>query len=115
MEPRASPGQATGVPRLLIACSRPQHLSASEADAWFRTELTPLRRLPGVESVVVTRVMAAARHPRPCDWLCEVHLEARADWRACAEHPWCTEWLMDLRLLGMRPTLAVLDGGEEVV
>lgn len=71
-----------------------------------------LRRLPGVDGVVLTRV--SAPRTRACDWVCELHLGEEADAAACVEHPLCAEWLLDLRLLGMRPALAVLDGGREV-
>jgi hypothetical protein len=81
----------------------------------MRGELEGLRALPGVESIVLTRVRASSRYPRPWAWLCELHLTDDADAHACTEHPVCTEWLMDLRLLGIRPTLAVLEAGERVL
>jgi hypothetical protein len=114
MAHRRARGQADRVPRVLIAGWRPQHLSASEADAWFAAQLRPLRTLPGVERVTMTRVSGTDRHPRPFDWVCELQLADGADAAACAEHPVCEDWVRDLRLLGMRPALAVLDGGREV-
>jgi hypothetical protein len=115
MEAAEGSGHAGAVTRVLITGSQPQHLSAAQAHAWLRSELGALRVLPGVESVVLTRIRATGRHPSPWAWLCEVHLADGADGQACAEHPVCTEWLMDLRLLGMRPALAVLDAGERVI
>jgi hypothetical protein len=103
------------VPRVLITGSEPRHLSPAQAQAWLRAELASLRALPGVESVVLTRVEPSIRHPLAWTWLCELHLADRADTRACAEHPACIEGLMDLRLLGMRPALAILGGGEQVL
>jgi hypothetical protein len=102
------------VSRVVITGSQPRHLSAAEAHAWLRSELVSLRALPGVESVVLTRAQNSHRHPVPWAWLCELHLADGADGRACAEHPVCTEWLLDLRLLGMRPALAILEAGERV-
>ena len=101
--------------RVVITGVQPQHLSRAEAHAWMRTELARLRAVPGVESVVLSCAQASDRYPRPWAWLCELHLADGADGHACAEHPVCTEWLMDLRLLGMRPALAVLDDGERVL
>jgi hypothetical protein len=100
---------------VVITGNRPYHLSRTEAHAWLRGELAGLRTLPGVESVVLTHVAGSTRHPRPWAWLCELHLADGVDAHACVEHPVCTEWIMDLRLLGMHPALAVLDGGERVV
>ena len=94
---------------MVITGDQPQHLSAAEAHAWLRSELAGLRSLPGVESVVLTRVARG-----PWAWICELHLSDGAQARATAEHPVCVEWLLDLRLLGMRPALALLDTGERV-
>jgi hypothetical protein len=95
--------------RVVITGNRPQHLSAVEAHAWLRSQLAGLRKLPGVESVVLTRVTAG-----PWAWICELHLGDGADGRACANHPTCTEWVLDLRLVGMRPAVAILERGEQV-
>jgi hypothetical protein len=107
--------QADRVPRVVIFGSQPQHLSAAESNAWLCSELGTLRGLPGVESVVLTRVQDSPRYSRPWAWLCELHLADGADPQACAEHPLCRDWLMDLRLLGMRPALAILGAGERVI
>jgi hypothetical protein len=103
------------VPRVLITGAQPQHLSPSEAQSWLRAEIAALHALPGVQLVVLTPVTGSPRHPRPWAWVCELHLAADADGSACVEHPVCSEWLMDLRLLGMRPAVAVLGQGERVV
>ena len=106
--------QAGLVSRVVITGSQPQHLSAAEAHTWLRSELANLRALPGVESVVLTRSQRSARHPMPWAWLCELHLSDGADPHACAEHRVCADWIMDLRLLGMRPEIAILAAGERV-
>jgi hypothetical protein len=103
------------VSRVVITGGQPHHLSSAEADNWMRAQLVSLSQVPGVESIVLTRTQALDSHPRPWAWLCELHLADGADPRACAEHPTCAEWLMDLRLLGLRPTLVVLGPGERVV
>jgi hypothetical protein len=46
--------------------------------------------------------------------VCELQLSSGADAGACVEHPACSEWLRDLRLLGMRPRVAVLDAAEAI-
>jgi hypothetical protein len=100
---------------VVITGSQPQHLSPAEAHAWLRAEVEGLHALPGVEFVVLTPVSGSARHPRPWAWMCELHLAADVDAAGCVEHPVCSEWVMDLRLLGMRPAVAVLGTGERVV
>ena len=115
MERRSGSRHAGFVSRVLITGGRPQHLSCTEAHAWMVAQLAGLRELPGVESIVLTRVQESTSHTRPWAWVCELHLADGADARACAEHPVCTEWLMDLRLLGLSPSVAVLDAGERVI
>ncbi len=112
MDPRHLSSKARWVPRILITGSRPCHLSAQEAETWLASELRCLRAVPGVEGVVLTQVSAPPT--RSWDWVCELHLGNGADAEACVEHPLCVEWLLDLRLLGMRPGLALLDGGRVV-
>jgi hypothetical protein len=101
--------------RVVITGIRPQHLSKAEAHAWLRSEVGALRALPGVESVVLTRVKSSVSGSSPWTWLCELHLADGADATACVEHALCRDWILDLRLLGMRPALAVLESGERVV
>src|SRR4051812_46354107 len=103
-EARAS-AHAGAVSRVVITSGQPQHLSRAEADAWLFAEVATLCTLPGVESVVLSRARGSRRYGAPWAWLCELHLAEGANASACAEHPLCTEWMMDLGLLGMRPAL----------
>src|SRR6187402_2315495 len=99
-KPPAAPYRLAFVSRVLITGNQPQHLSAAQAHAWLRSEIGGLRALPGVESIVLSRVQNAPRHARPWAWLCELQLADGADAQACVEHPVCRDWLLDLRLLG---------------
>src|SRR5690242_16682369 len=96
-----------------MAWNRPSRLSEEEAEAWLHRELRRLRELPDVESIVLTRV-ERSRRPQAWDWVCELHLVAGADAGGCVEDGAWTEWMLDLRLLGMRPVFAVLGSGQEV-
>ena len=49
------------------------------------------------------------RHPRPWDWMLELHLQEGVDAHACVNAPGCVEWLGDLRLLGMRPAVVLVE------
>ena len=92
-----------------MAWNRPSRLSEAAAESWLRRELRQLVEVPEVESVVLTRVEKAPRR-QPWDWVCELQLAAGADADAV-----CSDWLLDLRLLGMRPVFAVLGTGQEVI
>jgi hypothetical protein len=93
-----------------MAWTRPSRLSEDEAELWLHRELRRLAELPDVESVVLTRV----ERSHQWDWVCELHLLAEADAERCVENGAWTEWMLDLRLLGMRPVFAVLGAGQEV-
>ncbi len=92
----------------------PHHLSVSEVEAWLVSEARRLPALPGVQRVTLTRVSATERHGRPWDWVCELHLRDGAGARECVDDVAFAEWLRDLRLLGMRPKVAVLEATEVV-
>lgn len=97
--------------RIVVLWTRPYHLSAEEADAWTRCEAARLLELDAIERIEVTRLQSASmRHPRNWDWMLELHLRAGVEGDACADAPVCADWLRDLRLLGMRPTVVLVDG-----
>lgn len=96
------------MPRIVLTWDRPLHLAGEEADRWLREELRTLLAIPEVRRVVLARLDSPLPgHPRPCEWLCELHVADDADIAACLGRRACAEWLRDLRLLGMRPAVAV--------
>jgi hypothetical protein len=96
--------------RLVVLWTRPYHLSAEEVGAWTRREATQLLALPGVTRAELTRLEGPPPgHDSDWDWMLELHLREGVDRHACAEDPVFEEWLLDLRLLGMRPTVVVVD------
>jgi hypothetical protein len=101
------------VPRLLVFWTRPQHLSAEEADAWTSEQLSGLQDLEAVERARLTRLgTPSTAHPQEWDWMLELDLAPGADARRCVESGWCGEWLADLQLLGMRPAAVLADDGR---
>jgi hypothetical protein len=94
--------------RLVVLWARPYHLSAEEADAWVRREAAGLLRLAGVARAELTRLGASRRHDSDWDWMLELHLREGVDAHECAGEPSFADWLLDLRLLGMRPTVLVV-------
>jgi hypothetical protein len=96
--------------RIVILWTRPYHLSADEADAWAQRESARLLALDGVERGELARLHSGSeRHAIEWSWMLELHLRDGVDGHACAEQPELEDWLLDLRLLGMRPTIVVAE------
>jgi hypothetical protein len=94
------------VPRLLVVWTRPNHLTAEEADSWVRRELRAVVAEEAVRSAKLSRLeQASPRHGGDWRWLLE--LEISGSVRDCVERGPCAEWLGDLRLLGMKVEVAV--------
>jgi hypothetical protein len=99
------------VPRLLVLWSRPHHLTAEEAERWARAEVRALLGDPGIRSATLTRLASAsARHGADWDWLLELDIDAPDR----VERGPCAEWLGDLRLLGMKPSVVLVAGGVDL-
>jgi hypothetical protein len=102
------------VARLMILWRRPHHLTADEVEQWTRRKLGRLIGLEAVRHAGLTRPRSAsAARPREWDWMLEVHRAQWADEEGFVEGDACAEWLGDLRLLGMRPSIIV--AGDEIV
>jgi hypothetical protein len=92
--------------------NRPQHLSDAEAEQWVRGHVKQLAALAEVETVSLTQAACPRRCGRRWDWVCELQLSADAIGCTLVDGPDCTEWLRELRLLGMHPSVAVLESTE---
>ena len=90
----------------MILWTRPSHLTRQEADAWVRLEVAAL----GIAEARLAEVEPAAlEHPVNWHWMLELELEdAPAGARSLRRGP-VADWLRDLRLLGMRPTVMLVD------
>jgi hypothetical protein len=98
------------VTRLILLCERPRHLARDEAVAWFTRATGQLAASPGVRELLLTELESASlRWTRTADWMVEAELERDVDPRRLVDtEPW-RDLLADLRLLGMRPSVAVAD------
>ena len=96
--------------RLIVLCERPRQLSAEDALAWFRRATADLVDGEAIDAVSLTELESVSlRWGRSWDWLIEVEFaDPGTARRVAAERPW-GELLGDLRLLGMRPCVAVAD------
>jgi hypothetical protein len=103
------------VTRLIVLVGAPQHLRAEEAEAWLQKEAAALGTAEGVRRAVISPLASpSVRWPNQWGWLIEVDCDGPdgAD-RATCDDGW-TALLGDLRLLGMRPTVAVVGDASEL-
>ena len=109
MEPRTAGAHAVDVPRLVILWSRPSHLTREEADAWIEAEILALAAVPDVDGSRIAEVRPAAlAHPAEWHWMLELDVtDDAAAGRSLHRGP-VADWVRDLRLLGMRPTVLLV-------
>jgi hypothetical protein len=98
------------VPRLILLCERPRHLGREESVVWLRQATQHLVDGSDVVGLQFTELESPSPHWSPAgDWLLEAELADDVDVRRLIDTPQWREVLADLRLLGMRPALAVAD------
>ena len=101
--------------RLMVLVSPPRHLGLDEAEDWLRDEVAPLAGAAGVRSGALSRLGSASRRWCPeWGWLIELHFDdVQTARETVADDAWAL-LLGDLRLLGMRPTVALIEGAQEL-
>jgi hypothetical protein len=98
------------VPRLILLCERPPHLSRNESLVWLRQATEQLVDGTDVVGLRFTELESPSlRWSSDSDWLLEAELADGVDARRLVESARWRELLGDLQLLGMRPALAVAD------
>ena len=96
--------------RIIVLCERPRQLSAEDALTWLRRAIAGLADGDAVTGIRVTELESVSlRWARSWDWLIEVDLGASGNARRLVTETAWGELLADLRLLGMRPSVAVAD------
>jgi hypothetical protein len=109
MEAAAPRAQAVRMPRLVILWTRPAHLTRVEADAWARAEVPALAAVPGVDGTRITEVRSAAfAHPASWHWMLELDVSDDAVAGRSLQRGPIADWVRDLQLLGMRPTVMLV-------
>jgi hypothetical protein len=73
------------------------------------TQAASLGSTPGVTAVELSRLQNPSERGASWDWLIEMHLEHAADAAKAARANACRELVADLRLLGMQPSLVLVD------
>jgi hypothetical protein len=97
------------IARLLLFARRPYHLSDEEADGWIRRQTTALDGIAAVTGIELSRITAPSAGAA-WDWLIEMHLERPEDAAVAARDSACRQLVAELRLLGMNPSLVLVDG-----
>ncbi len=101
--------------RLLVLVSPPHHLQLDEAEEWLRQEIAPVTSGAGLRSAALSRLATASRRwPQEWGWLIELEFEDAQAAREAVAGEACTMLLGDLRLLGMRPTVALVDSAHDL-
>ena len=99
--------------RLLVLVSPPHHLGLDEAEDWLRQEIAPVTSGAGVRSAALSRLGSASRRwPQEWGWLIELEFQDAQAAREAVADAACAMLLGDLRLLGMRPTVALVDRAQ---
>jgi hypothetical protein len=103
------------VARLVVLLQRPAHLDPEESEAWLRGRTAALAGAGGLRRATLSPLRdASGRWPSGWDWLIELeYADADEARRAMRGEP-CAVLLGDLRLLGLRPALALADASVAV-
>jgi hypothetical protein len=101
--------------RLLVLCRRPYHVDRAEGEAWLRRELEAVLRRDRLHGARLTGLENAGEwSTRNWDWLIELHVDDRSPPGSLSDRGACGELLADMRLLGMRPTVALAPSREAI-
>jgi hypothetical protein len=101
--------------RLIVFVDSPYHLSPAEAEDWLRGEAAALAAVDGVQRGVLSRLVSPSeRWSAHWGWMIELKCDAPdGPQRAVKDHAWKLV-LGDLRLLGMRPSVALVADSAEL-
>jgi hypothetical protein len=103
------------VTRLIVLVGTPEHLRAAEAESWLRDEAAGLARVDGVRRALLSPLASPSpRSGNQWGWLIEIDCESPDDTNRVVRDGAWTALMGDLRLLGMRPTVAVVGGPSEL-
>jgi hypothetical protein len=101
--------------RLVVFVNSPYHLTPEEAEDWLRTEAAALARVDGVQRGVLSR-LASPSEQWSDHWAWMIELDCDPPdgaQRAVRDRAWQLV-LGDLRLLGMRPSVALVGASAEL-
>ncbi len=99
----------------MVLVRPPRQLEVDEAEGWLRQELAPVIGAAGVRSAALSRLASASVHwSQDWGWLIEFDFETAEHARGAVRESAWAMLLGDLRLLGMSPTVALVDSAQEL-
>jgi hypothetical protein len=103
------------VTRLIVLVGAPHHLRAEEAGDWLHKEAAALGRADGVRRAIISPLASPSlRWSSQWSWLIEIDCDCPdGTERTTCDQTW-KDLLGDLRLLGMRPAVAVVGDPTEL-
>jgi hypothetical protein len=97
--------------RVLVLWNTVRGLGPGEDECWARSEVAKLRAYEGIAAMALHPVTSAAvRHPRPYSWCLELRVAEGHTASELVRARACAEFLGDLRLLGMPPSVIAIEG-----
>jgi hypothetical protein len=103
------------VARLVVFVDSPYHLTPAEAEDWLRDEAVALATVDGVRRGVLSRLASPSEQwSDHWGWMIELECEdPDGSQRAVRDQAWKLV-LGDLRMLGMRPSVALVAASAEL-
>lgn len=102
--------------RLVVLVSPPRRLKPDEAEEWLRRELASVVGVAGLRSAALSRLASASSTwTSDWGWLVEFEFETAECARGAVRDDAWGMLLGDLRLLGMSPTVALVDSAAELM
>jgi hypothetical protein len=93
----------------------PRRPGLDEAEEWLRRELAPVVGAAGARSAALSRMGAASlRWSQESGWLIELEFETADRARGAVREEAWSMLLGDLQLLGMSPSVALVDSAEDL-
>jgi hypothetical protein len=100
------------VARLMIFVQHPRHVSTEEAEFWLRRELEVMEG-EGVRSVELKRLASPTlRFSETWSWMVELDCRDADAARAVMREGPALALVADLRLLGMRPSVTLVEDSD---
>jgi hypothetical protein len=97
--------------RILVLWNPARGLTVEDDEAWVRAHVESVGACDGVVAMALHPVKSAAvRHPQPYGWCLELRLDPGHEPRNVVRAAPFAEFLGDMRLLGMRPSVLAIDG-----
>jgi hypothetical protein len=97
--------------RILVLWNPGRGVTVKDDEAWARAHVQPIGTCHGVAAMALHPVKsAAARHPQTYGWCLELRLAPGHEPRDVVRAAPFAEFIGDMRLLGMRPSVLAIDG-----